>query len=418
LNSNYEIKDISLAAEGRKRINWVSQHMPILNTIKNQFIQERPFRDKRIAISVHLEAKTAYLALVMKSGGAEVAVTGSNPYSTNDEVTAALAEEGVKVYAQYGVSEEIFRHYLNRVLDIKPHLIIDDGAELVSIVSKERKDLQKYVLGASEETTSGVIRLKALEKEGEIPFPVFRVNDAYMKYLFDNRYGTGQSVWDALMRTTNLNIAGKTVVVIGYGWCGKGIASRGQGLGAEVIITEINPIQAIEARMDGFKVMKLEEAVPYTDIFITATGNKDVLVQKHMEKMKDKAILANAGHFDIEISKRDLEELAAEKKNEVRKNIDEYILKDGRRIYLLAQGNLVNISAGDGNPVEIMDLSFALQALSIKYINEHHKELENRLYRVPEEIDQQVAQLMLEALGIEIDELTPDQKRYLQEYKV
>jgi len=418
MNSNYEIKDISLAAEGRKRINWVSQHMPILNTIKNQFIQERPFRDKRIAISVHLEAKTAYLALVMKSGGAEVAVTGSNPYSTNDEVTAALAEEGVKVYAQYGVSEEIFRHYLNRVLDIKPHLIIDDGAELVSIVSKERKDLQKYVLGASEETTSGVIRLKALEKEREIPFPVFRVNDAYMKYLFDNRYGTGQSVWDALMRTTNLNIAGKTVVVIGYGWCGKGIASRGQGLGAEVIITEINPIQAIEARMDGFKVMKLEEAVPYTDIFITATGNKDVLVQKHMEKMKDKAILANAGHFDIEISKRDLEELAAEKKNEVRKNIDEYILKDGRRIYLLAQGNLVNISAGDGNPVEIMDLSFALQALSIKYINEHHKELENRLYRVPEEIDQQVAQLMLEALGIEIDELTPDQKRYLQEYKV
>lgn len=417
MNSDYEIRDISLATEGRKRINWVSQHMPILNTIKSQFIKEKPFQDKRIAISVHLEAKTAYLALVMKSGGAEVAVTGSNPYSTKDEVTAALAEEGVKVYAQYGVSEEIFRHYLNRVLDIKPHLIIDDGAELVSIVSTERKDLQKYVLGASEETTSGVIRLKALEKEEKLPFPVFRVNDAYMKYLFDNRYGTGQSVWDAIMRTTNLNIAGKTVVVIGYGWCGKGIASRGEGLGAEVIITEVEPIRAIEARMDGFRVMKLEEAVPYADIFITATGNKDILVKKHMKKMKDKTILANAGHFDVEISKRDLGELAV-KKNEVRKNIDEYILKDGRRIHLLAQGTLVNISAGDGHPVEIMDLSFTLQALSIKYISDHYKELENRLYRIPEEIDQQVAKLMLEASGIEIDKLTREQEKYFSSWKM
>lgn len=418
MNSNYEIKNISLAAEGRTRINWVSQHMPILNTIKNQFIKEKPFQNKRIAISLHLEAKAAYLALLMKSGGAEVAITGSNPYSTKDEVTAALAKEGVKVYAQYGVSDEIFRHYLNRVLDIKPHFIIDDGAELVSIVSTERKELQKNVLGAAEETTSGIIRLQALEREGKLAFPVFKVNDAYMKHLFDNRYGTGQSVWDAIMRTTNLNIAGKTVVVIGYGWCGKGIVSRGRGLGAEVIITEINPIRAIEARMDGFRVMKLEKALPFADIFITATGNKDVLVKKHMDKMKDKTILANAGHFDLEISKRDLGELAAEKKNEVRKNIDEYILKDGRRIYLLAKGTLVNISAGDGHPIEIMDLSFALQALSIKYVNDHYKELENKLYRVPEEIDQKVARLMLEASGIEIDELTPEQKRYLQRWKI
>lgn len=418
MNSDYEIKDISLAAEGRKRINWVCQHMPILNTIKEQFIREKPFRNKRIAISIHLEAKTAYLALVMKSGGAEVAVTGSNPYSTKDEVTAALVEEGIKVYAQYGVSDEIFRHYLNRVLDIKPHLIIDDGAELVSIVSTERKELQSNVLGAAEETTSGVIRLQSLEKEGKLAFPVFKVNDAYMKYLFDNRYGTGQSVWDAIMRTTNLNIAGKTVVVIGYGWCGKGIASRGRGLGAEVIITEIDPIRAIEARMDGFRVMKLEKTVPLADIFITATGNKDVLVKKHIESMKDKAILTNAGHFDLEISKRDLEELAVNKRNEVRKNIDEYILKDGRRIYLLAQGTLVNISAGDGHPIEIMDLSFALQALSIRYINDNYKELENKLYRVPEEIDQQVARLMLEATGIEIDLLTSEQKMYLQEWKI
>ena len=418
MNSNYEIKDISLAAEGRKRINWVSQHMPILNTIKNQFIQERPFRDKRIAISVHLEAKSAYLALVMKRGGAEVAIAGSNPYSTKDDVTAALAEEGVKVYAQYGVSEEIFRHYLNRVLDIKPHLIIDDGAELVSIISTERKELQREVLGAAEETTSGIIRLQALEREGKLAFPVIRVNDAYMKHLFDNRYGTGQSVWDAIMRTTNFNIAGKAVVIIGYGWCGKGIASRGRGLGAEVIINEIDPIRAIEARMDGFRVMKLERALPFADIFITATGNKDVLVKKHMNKMKNKTILANAGHFDVEISKRDLENLATEKKSEVRKNIDEYILKDGRRIYLLAQGSLVNISAGDGHPIEIMDLSFALQALSIKYINDHYKELENKLYRVPEDIDKKVAILMLEASGIEIDELTPEQKRYLQGWKI
>ena len=418
MNSDYEIKDISLAAEGRKKINWVSEHMPILNSIKEQFIREKPFRNKRIAISVHLEAKTAYLALVMRSGGAEVAVTGSNPYSTKDEVTAALAKEGVKVYAQYGVSDDKFRYYLNRVLDIKPHLIIDDGAELVSIVSTERKELQKDVLGAAEETTSGVIRLQALEREGQLAFPVFKVNDAYMKCLFDNRYGTGQSVWDAIMRTTNLNIAGKTVVVIGYGWCGKGIASRGQGLGAEIIITEINPIRAIEARMDGFKVIKLDEAASCADILITATGNKDVLAKKHMERMKDKVILSNAGHFDVEISKRDLEDLAVEKKSEVRKNIDEYILKDGRRIYLLAQGTLVNISAGDGQPVEIMDLSFALQALSIKYINYHYKGLENKLYKVPEEIDQQVALLMLEASGIGIDELTPDQKRYLQEWKI
>ncbi len=417
MNSNYEIKDISLAAEGRKKINWVSQHMPILNTIKEQFIREKPFRNKRVAISIHLEAKTAYLALVMKSGGAEVAVTGSNPYSTKDEVTAALAKEGVKVYAQYGVSDEIFRYYLNRVLDIKPNLIIDDGAELVSIVSTERKELQSNILGAAEETTSGVIRLQALEREGKLAFPVFKVNDAYMKYLFDNRYGTGQSVWDAIMRTTNLNIAGKTVVVIGYGWCGKGITSRGRGLGAEVIITEIDPIRAIEARMDGFSVMKLDQTVPFADIFITATGNKDLLVKKHMDKMKDKAILANAGHFDLEISKRDLKELSV-KKNEVRKNIDEYILKDGRRIYLLAKGSLVNISAGDGHPVEIMDLSFALQALSIKYINDHYKELENKLYRVPGEIDKKVARLMLEASGIEIDELTPEQKKYLQEWKI
>jgi len=418
MNFDYEIKDISLAEEGMKRINWVSEYMPILNKIKERFIREKPFRNKRIAISIHLEAKTAYLAMVMKSGGAEVAVTGSNPYSTKDEVTAALAKEGVKVYAQYGVSDEIFRHYLNRVLDIKPHLIIDDGAELVSIVSTERKELQREVLGAAEETTSGVIRLQALEREGKLAFPVFKVNDAYMKYLFDNRYGTGQSVWDAIMRTTNLNIAGKTVVIIGYGWCGKGIASRGRGLGAEVIITEIDPIRAIEARMDGFRVMKLEKALPFADIFITATGNKDVLVKKHMDKMKDKTILANAGHFDVEISKRDLEDLAAEKKSEVRKNIDEYILKDGRRIYLLAKGSLVNISAGDGHPIEIMDLSFALQALSIKYINDHYKELENKLYRVPEEIDKKVAILMLEASGIEIDELTPEQKRYLQGWKI
>jgi len=418
MNSNYEIKDISMATEGRTRINWVSQDMPILNNIKNQFIKEKPFQGKRIALSVHLEAKGAYLAMVMKSGGAEVAIAGSNPYSTKDEVTAALVEEGVKVYAKYGVSDDIFRHYLNRVLDIKPHLIIDDGAELVSIVSNERKELQSNILGAAEETTSGVIRLQALEREGKLTFPVFKVNDAYMKYLFDNRYGTGQSVWDAIMRTTNLNIAGKTVVVIGYGWCGKGIASRGQGLGAEVIITEINPVKAIEARMEGFKVMRLEKAVPYADIFITATGNIDVLVKKHIDKMKDRAILTNAGHFDVEISKRDLKELSVEKKSEVRKNIDEYILKDGRKIYLLAQGTLVNISAGDGHPIEIMDLSFALQALSIKYINGRYKELENKLYRVPEEIDQEVARLMLEASGIEIDELTYEQKKYLQEWKI
>lgn len=406
------IRDISLAKEGKDRINWVRAHMPLLNRLEEDFLRDKPFKGKRITVSIHLEAKTAYLCLVLAAGGAEVAVTGSNPLSTQDAIAAALADEGLAVYAWYGATDKEYAEHLNRALDFEPHIIIDDGGDLVHLLHTTRKDLADNILGGCEETTTGVLRLRAREREGALAFPMVSVNDALCKYLFDNRYGTGQSVWDGIMRSTNLIVAGKNVVVAGYGWCGKGVAMKAKGLGAQVIITEVDPVKAIEAVMDGFRVMTMDEAAVLGDIFITVTGCSKVISKGHFEKMKDGVLLANAGHFDVEIWKPDLEELSIERKY-MRKNIEGYVMEDGRTLNLLAEGRLVNLAAGDGHPAEIMDMSFALQALSAKYILECKEPLENKVYPVPTEIDEYVAKLKLKAMGINIDTLTEEQRAYL-----
>jgi adenosylhomocysteinase len=404
------IRDAGLAPSGRRKIEWAQVRMGLLNKITEEFSRVRPFAGIRIGISIHLEAKTAYLAQVLQAGGGEVAVTGSNPLSTQDDVAAALAESGIGVFAWHGATPEEYEQHLNLVLDTKPDLIIDDGGDLVRLLHSSRKDLK--VLGGCEETTTGVQRLKALVSEKRLRFPMFAVNDAQMKHLFDNRYGTGQSVWDGIMRTTNLSIAGKAVVIAGYGWCGKGIALRGRGLGANVIITEVDPLRAVEAALEGFRVLPMCEAARVGDIFITATGCISVIAEKSLKLMKDGAILANAGHFDVEISKPALSKLAVEQR-EIRPNVEEFRLADGRRLYLLAEGRLVNLAAADGHPIEIMDLSFALQALTAEYTLKHHQELEPQLYAVPEEIDRRVAEMALENLGLGIDRLTPAQRRYI-----
>jgi len=412
---NYAIRDIKLAPEGRSRINWVKLYMPLLNALEKEFIAEKPFLGKRITVSVHLEAKTAYLALVLAAGGAEVAVTGSNPLSTQDAIAAALVEEGLRVYAWHGATNEEYETHLNQALDFGPHIIIDDGGDLVQLLHSTRSELKSNIIGGCEETTTGVLRLRAREREGKLDFPMISVNDAYCKYLFDNRYGTGQSVWDGIMRTTNLIVAGKNVVVAGYGWCGKGVAMKAKGLGANVIVTEVDPIKAIEAVMDGFRVMTMDEAAAIGDIFITVTGCLKVIRREHFRKMKNGVLLANAGHFDVEVWKPDLEELCIEKKP-MRKNIMGYVMEDGRILNLLAEGRLVNLASGDGHPAEIMDMSFALQALSARYVLRNHGKLENKVYSVPEEIDSRVAHMKLSAMGVEIDRLSDEQERYLKAY--
>jgi adenosylhomocysteinase len=368
------ITDIALAPEGHLKIDWVNAHMPVLNRIKAQFEKEQPFKGLKVAISLHLEAKTAYLAKVVKAGGAEVTITGSNPLSTQDDVCAALVEDGITVFAKYNPSPAEYKELLIKALETEPDLIIDDGGDLVSILHSERRDLLAKVRGGAEETTTGILRLKAMEKQGQLEFPMVAVNDAFCKYLFDNRYGTGQSVWDGINRTTNLVVAGKTVVVAGYGWCGKGVAMRAKGLGAQVIVTEINAIKAVEAYMDGFTVMTMEDAAKVGDFFVTVTGTRDVISSKHYKVMKDGAILSNAGHFDVEVNKPDLDALSSGKRT-VRRNIEEYQLKDGRKVYIIAEGRLVNLAAGDGHPAEIMDMTFALQAMSLKYVNEQYRAL-------------------------------------------
>jgi len=410
------IADIRLAPEGRLKIDWAAAHMPVLNRIRERFEREKPFAGLKVAISLHLEAKTAYLAKVIAAGGAEVAITGSNPLSTQDDVCAALVEDGITVFAKYNPGPEEYRELLVRTLETKPDLIIDDGGDLVAILHAERQDLLANVRGGAEETTTGILRLKAMERDGALKFPMVAVNDAYCKYLFDNRYGTGQSVFDGINRTTNLVVAGKTVVVCGYGWCGKGVAMRAKGLGANVVVTEVNAIRAVEAHMDGFTVMPMIEAAKIGDIFITVTGNRDVIRGEHYAVMKDGALLANAGHFDVEISKPDLEAMS-EHRRTVRRNIEEYRLKDGRRLYLLAEGRLVNLAAGDGHPAEIMDMTFALQALALKYVNESHEKIGRRVVNVPYEIDEQVARLKLESMGLTIDRLSDDQKNYLESWQ-
>ncbi|MDD2496988.1 MAG: adenosylhomocysteinase [Desulfitobacteriaceae bacterium] len=410
------IHDINLAPEGQLKLDWVRAHMPLLNLIRREMEEEQPFKGKKVAICLHLEAKTGYLATVIQAGGADVCVAASNPLSTQDDVVAALVKNGIHAFAWHNASDEEYHVHLHKALDFQPDLIIDDGGGLVSTLHGERGAQVKNIIGGCEETTTGILRLRSMEKSGALQFPMIAVNDAYCKYLFDNRYGTGQSVWNGINRTTNLVVAGKTVVVAGYGWCGKGVAMRAKGLGARVIVTEIDPIKAVEAFMDGFQVMTMEEAAPHGDFFITVTGNVNVIRKEHLSRIKDKAVLANAGHFDVEVSKPDLNELAASKRV-VRKNIEEYLFPDGRRVYLLAGGRLVNLAAGDGHPAEIMDMTFALQALSLKYLLEHRSQLEKRVYDVPQEIDRKVALMKLHTLNKKIDELTEEQEKYLADWR-
>lgn len=414
---NYEIRDISLAPSGHQKIQWVKNNMPLLSGLEEEFMRTKPFEGIKISLSVHLEAKTAYLCLVLAAGGAEMSVTGSNSLSTQDDVAAALADAGLKVFAYHGATDEEYNRHIEMCLEHKPNIIIDDGGDLVGLLHNKRPDLAEEVWGGCEETTTGVIRLQAMEKEGILKFPMVAVNDAQCKHLFDNRYGTGQSVWDSIMRNTNLIVASKTVVVVGYGWCSRGIAMRASALGAKVIITEIDPVKAIEARMDGFDVMKMEQAAPYGDIFVTATGCKHTITVDHMLKMKDRAILANAGHFNVEIDMEGLE-AAAEDKKETRRNIMGYQLPGGKWVNVIAEGKLVNIAAADGHPAEIMDLSFAVQALSAMYIKENHRDLEKKVIDVSAEIDDKIARRKLKSWGIEIDRLTEDQEQYLNSWQV
>ncbi len=409
------VKDMALAPNGHLKIDWVKEHMPVLNRIRARFEKEKPFAGLKVAISLHLEAKTAYLAKVIQAGGAEVTITGSNPLSTQDDVCAALVEDGIRVFAKYNPTPEEYKSHLIKTLETRPDLIIDDGGDLVSILHSERRDLLSQVRGGAEETTTGILRLKALEKEGKLEFPMVAVNDAFCKYLFDNRYGTGQSVWDGINRTTNLVVAGKTVVVVGYGWCGKGVAMRAKGLGAKVIVTEVDAIKAVEAYMDGFEVMPMSEAAKRGDYFVTVTGNRDVIRKEHFEVMKDGAILSNAGHFDVEVNKVELEALSTSKRV-VRKDIEEFVMKDGRKLYLLAEGRLVNLAAGDGHPAEIMDMTFALQAVGLEYISKNYQSIGKKVLNVPYELDEMVARYKLEALGISIDTLTAEQRAYLDSW--
>lgn len=406
------IRDIKLAPSGHDKIAWVKNFMPVLRSIDEEYSKTKPFAGKKVVITMHLEAKTAYLALVFKNAGAEVIATGSNPLSTQDDVVAALVEDGVTVYSWYNCTNEEYDMFIDKALDCNPDMIIDDGGDLVARIHNERPELIDRIIGGSEETTTGVIRLKALDEQGKLKFPMIAANDAYCKYLFDNRYGTGQSTWDGIMRTTNLVIAGKTVVIAGYGWCGKGGAMRAKGLGANVVITEVDPIKAIEAVFDGFRVMPMEEAAKIGDIFLTLTGCDNVINEKHFALMKDGAMMANSGHFDVEINKVDLLKNSVSHRP-VRKNIEEYVQKDGRKLYLLAEGRLVNLAAGDGHPAEIMDLSFGVQFFSALHILNHHQEMENKVYLMPEEINTKIAQIKLKALGVELDELTEEQKAYL-----
>lgn len=409
------IKDPALAEYGYRKLEWVSQNMSVLNILREEFIQTKPLAGKTIACCLHLEAKTGYLLQTLKAAGADVVACASNPLSTQDDVVAALADSGITVYAIHGESPEEYHKFLEMTLDAMPDAIIDDGADVVTMLHKSRSDQARNIIGGCEETTTGIVRLKSMDADGSLLFPMMAVNDAYMKYLFDNRYGTGQSVWDSINRTTNLVVAGKYVVVVGYGWCGKGVSMRALGMGAKVIITEIDPIKANEAVMDGFQVMPMSEAAKLGDIFITVTGNVNVIRGEHFRLMKDNAIMANAGHFDVEISKGDLNALAVSQRL-LKNNIEEFVMEDGRKLYLLAEGRLVNLAAGDGHPAEVMDLSFSLQALSLIYVIENRDKLGKHVYNVPAEIDQRVARLKLQSMNISIDELTTEQKEYLDNW--
>ncbi len=407
-----EIRDINLAPSGERKIEWVKSNMPLLRSLEERFSKELPFKGLRVALSIHLEAKTAYLCKVLAAGGAQMYVTGSNPLSTQDDVAAALVKAGLNVFAWHAATPQEYDSHIRKVIEAAPSLIIDDGGDLVHTIHTYYPELCDGVIGGCEETTTGVMRLEVMASKGELKFPMVLVNNAKCKYLFDNRYGTGQSVWNGINRTTNLIVAGKKVVVAGYGWCGKGVAMRAKGLGADVIVTEIDPVKAIEAVMDGFNVMPMAQAAEKGDIFVTVTGCENVIVPEHFIKMKDGAICCNAGHFDCEVAVADLEKMAVESW-EARENIRGYRLANGNRIYILAQGRLVNLASGDGHPAEIMDMSFAIQALGAEYIAKNGRDIKEKIVNVPQEVDDTVARMKLSAWGTSIDTLTPEQREYL-----
>ncbi len=407
-----DIKDINLWESGKLKIDWVTKFTSLLNSIEADYKDSKPLAGKRVALSIHLEAKTARLCQVLKAMGAEMYVTGCNPLSTQDDVAAALAHEGMNVFGKHGATAEEYENHISAVIAAEPDIIIDDGGDLINCIHSKYPHLIPKVLGGCEETTTGIHRLENMDRDGKLMFPMITVNNAKCKYLFDNRYGTGQSVWNGINRTTNLIVAGKNVVVAGYGWCGKGVAMRAKGLGADVIVTEIDPIKAIEAVMDGFKVMPMEKAAEIGDIFVTVTGCRDIITEKSFMKMKDGAILCNAGHFDVEVDVKGLKELSV-KAFEARQNIMGYTLSNGNTLYVIAEGRLVNLASGDGHPAEIMDMSFAIQALSVLYLATNRDKIANKVVPVPEEIDNDVAMRKLKFLGIELDVLTDEQKKYL-----
>ena len=413
----FKVADLSLADEGRRLVRWAEAHMPVLMKIRSRFSKDKPLEGLKVGCCLHVTKETAVLVKTLAAAGADVALCGSNPLSTNDAVAAALVEEGIRVFAWRGQSRDEYYWCIEQVISHGPVLVHDDGADLITTIHDKHKGLADRTICGFEETTTGVLRLKAMEREGVLAFPIIAVNDARTKRLFDNRYGTGQSVIDGLMRATNVLLAGKTVVVCGYGWCGRGIAMRARGMGAHVIVCEVDPVKALEAVMDGYRVMPLAEAARIGDIFITATGCEKVIRREHMELMKDGAILANAGHFNVEIWIPDLEELAV-RKERVRPYVDAYVMSDGRKLYLLGEGRLVNLVCADGHPPDVMDMSFANQALCAEYAVKHQGQLEPKVYLVPDEVDMAVARLKLEALGVKIDELTPEQEAYLASWKL
>ncbi|MCX6695724.1 MAG: adenosylhomocysteinase [Candidatus Altiarchaeota archaeon] len=409
-----QVKDIKLAEQGRLKIEWAENHMPVLMKIRDEFSKSKPFKGVTVGFALHVTKETAVLVRTLIAGGAKVAITGCNPLSTQDDVAAALAKEGVEVYAWRGETTEEYYANINKVLDHNPNITIDDGADLIFMIHKKRPELLKNIIGGCEETTTGIIRLKAMEKDKALKYPVMATNDADTKHMFDNHYGTGQSTIDGILRSTNILFAGKMVVVAGYGWCGRGVANRARGMGSQVIITEVDPTLALRAAMDGFMVMPMDDAACMGDIFVTVTGDAEVLCKRHFQKMKSGAVLANSGHFNVEINIPELEEISKSKKT-IRDNVVKYELKDGRHIYLLAEGRLVNLAAAEGHPSEVMDMSFANQALACKYIKEN--KLSPGVHDIPKEVDKMVARLKLETLGIRIDSLTPRQKKYLESWE-
>jgi adenosylhomocysteinase len=409
-----KVKDMKLAPQGRLNIEWAEAHMPVLMEIKKDFIKKKPLKGVTVGFALHVTKETAVLVRTLIAGGAKVAIAGCNPLSTQDDVAAALADEGVDVYAWRGQSNEEYYENINKVLDHKPQITVDDGGDLVFTVHKTRTELIKDMKGGCEETTTGVIRLRAMEKDNALEYPVIATNDAETKHMFDNHYGTGQSTLDGILRATNVLFSSKTVVVAGYGWCGSGIAMRSRGMGADVIVTEVDPVKALQAVMDGYRVMPMDEASRLGDIFITATGDIEVITERHIKNLKDNAVLCNSGHFNVEITIKDLEKLSKSKKT-IRDNVEMYTLKDGRRVYLLAEGRLVNLASAEGHPSEVMDMSFADQALACKYINDH--KLKPGVFKVPEDIDMMVARMKLKTMGVDIDSLSARQLEYLSSWE-